>query len=48
MKLLIIRKIVWVLSRLLVPAVLVNASYRVAERRVARWVREDAEKGNTP
>ena len=40
MKLLIIRKIVWVLSRLLIPAVLVNASYRVAERRVVRWIRE--------
>jgi hypothetical protein len=45
MKLLIIRKIVWVLSRLLIPAVLVHVSYRVAERRVVRWIREDRKEG---
>jgi|GEM_PF-6052472 len=35
-------KIIWVLSRLLIPAMLIRLSYESAELKVLRWIKEDA------
>ena len=38
-------KIIWVLSRLLIPAVLIRLSYRSAEIKVLQMIEADKKKG---